>query len=152
MNIESSVFEDGGSIPTKYTCDGENISPPLKFTNVPEGAMSLALIMHDPDVPTNLREDGVWDHWLVWGMSPDTIGAEEGEDAPGITGTNTAGNRSYGSPCPPDREHRYFFTLYALDIELDLDPENVSRDDLLAAMDGHIIEEAQLMGRYDREI
>lgn len=150
MNIRSEVFEAGESIPDKYTCDGDNINPPLEFGDVPEDAVSLVLIVHDPDVPKRIREDGIWDHWLIWKIDPTTTHIEEGS-ALGVVGKNTGGNRAYTGPCPPDGQHRYFFTLYALDTDLELDPETVSRDDLLEAMRGHILDEAELMGVYNRQ-
>ena len=150
MKLESSVFRHEGSIPLKYTCDGENISPPLKISDVPEGAMSLVLIMDDPDVPKDIRPDGMWDHWLVWNIPPETTEILEGEEPKGVIGKNTGGRFGYGGPCPPDREHRYFFKLYALDTMLDLPAETTTKADLEAAMQGHILDQAELMGRYNR--
>ena len=150
MRLESSVFEHGGAIPAKYTCDGENINLPLKITDVPEGAKSLVLIMDDPDVPKNLRPDGMWDHWLVWNIPPETTGILEGKEPAGVVGKNTGGSFGYRGPCPPDREHRYFFKLYALDTMLDLSPEATTKSALEAAMQNHILSQVELMGRYDR--
>lgn len=147
MKITSSAFKQNGKIPSLYTCDGENVNPPLAFDNVPESAKSLALIMEDPDVPKHLRPDGMWDHWIVWNMPADTKGIEENTVAPGTTGLSTREVNAYGGPCPPDREHRYFFKLFALDIELDLLPQS-KKADLESAMQGHIIGQAELMGTY----
>jgi Raf kinase inhibitor-like YbhB/YbcL family protein len=149
MKITSPAFVHQGSIPTKYTCDGENISPELEFFEIPENSKSLALIMDDPDIPDFVKEDRgieVFDHWVVFNMPADTKGIGEGQAEPGIVGLNSRGTNEYIGSCPPDREHRYFFRLYALDKELEL-----SKDQLLKAMQGHIIETAELMGRYERQ-
>jgi len=150
MEISSPVFEPEGMILSKYTCDGSNLNPPLAFSNVPEEAQSLVLVMEDPDVPKSIRPDGMFDHWLMWNIPAQLLAIDEGIAPPGIEGKNTRGDRQYTGPCPPDREHRYFFKLYALDTELDLDAEEATKSDLYAAMEGHVLEEAELMGRYDR--
>ena len=150
MQITSAAFLNEGDIPEAYTCDGQNINPPLQFTNVPEGTVSLALTMNDPDVPASIRADQNWDHWLVWNMPGETEVISENSTAPGVTGKNTGGNLAYGGPCPPDREHRYFFKVYALDAMLELDAETTTRSQLEAAMEGHILEQAELMGKYNR--
>lgn len=150
MKLTSQAFEHEGSIPPKHTCDGENISPPLSIEGVPEKAKSLALIMDDPDVPKNLREDGMWDHWVVFNIPPSTSEIPEGQEPEGVHGKGTGNNTDYYGPCPPDREHRYFFKLYALDTELDL-KEGATKAEVERAMAGHIIEETQLMGRYERQ-
>jgi Raf kinase inhibitor-like YbhB/YbcL family protein len=151
MKISSPVFKHNQSIPALYTCDGNNTNPPLEISDVPEEAKSLALIMDDPDVPTFVREDGLWVHWLVWNIATDTKAILENTPAPGITGVNTRGNQNYGGPCPPDREHRYFFKLYALDTMLDLDA-TANKDQLEKAMEGHIIEQTELIGLYKRNV
>lgn len=150
MNIQSSVFQNGMPIPEKYTCDGNNTHPALSFSDVPEDTKSLVLLMDDPDVPKNIRPDGMWDHWIVFNMPPST--REIGDDtlAPGIYGKNTSGKTAYGGPCPPDKEHRYFFKLYALDGMLDLS-EGASKKDVEQAMEGHILAKAELMGTYNRQ-
>lgn len=152
MKITSPDFEHNGSIPVRFTCDGEHLYPTLNFHDFPEGTVSLALIVHDPDVPTSLRPDGNWDHWLLWDMPP--LVSEIYALGAGVSGTegyNTSGKIGYTPPCPPDGEHRYFFTLYALDTTLGLDPDMVrSKDFLLGAMQGHILEQAELVGRYER--
>lgn len=150
MTIQSSAFENGASIPARYTCDGANTNPPLTFSDIPKDAKSLVLIMDDPDVPKNIRPDGMWDHWVVFNMPPDTREIGEGERAPGVHGKNTGGKNEYGGPCPPDREHRYFFKLYALDILLDFS-EGASKKDGEQTMEGHVIGKAELMGTYNRQ-
>jgi len=149
MKISSPAFEHNTSIPQKYTCDGEGVNPLLEISGVPEEAKSLVLIMEDPDVPKSIREDGMWDHWIKFDMSPSITQIEEGAEMEGISGKGTAGNLDYQGPCPPDREHRYFFKLYALDGVLGL-PQGVSKKDVEKAMEGYIIEKAELIGLYDR--
>jgi Raf kinase inhibitor-like YbhB/YbcL family protein len=143
MNITSPAFEREGKIPSKFTCDGDGINPALQFDTIPEKVKSLALIMDDPDAPS-----GTWDHWVLYNIPSETRGVGEGETV-GISGQNSWRKTGYGGPCPPDREHRYFFKLYALDSMLDL-PAGSTKDKLLAAMEGHILAEAELMGRYNR--
>jgi len=149
MKLTSPAFEHEGKIPAKYTCDGENINPSLKITDVPSGAKSLVLIMDDPDVPKYLRKDGMWDHWVVFNIPASLREMKEGEEPAGTHGIGTGGNLNYMGPCPPDREHRYFFKLYALDTELNL-PEKATKQQVEKAMEGHILANAQLMGRYKR--
>jgi Raf kinase inhibitor-like YbhB/YbcL family protein len=149
MELTSSAFEYEGMIPSKYTCDGENISPPLTISGVPAEAKSLILIMDDPDVPTHLREDGMWDHWVVFNIPPDITEIPEGQEPPGTPGLGTGGNTEYYGPCPPDGAHRYFFKLYALDDHLDL-PEKTDKITVERSLDGRVIDRAVLMGRYER--
>lgn len=149
MQLTSVAFDHEGSIPSKYTCDGQNINPPLTIDGVPEVAKSLVLIMDDPDVPVNVREDGMWDHWVVFNISPTIRQIAEGKEPLGRHGRGTGGGTAYQGPCPPDREHRYFFKLYALDTELDL-PEGIDKVSMEKAMAGHVLDQAVLMGRYDR--
>ncbi len=149
MKIKSSAFENNQSIPSKYTCDGQDTNPALEFSDIPEDAKTLVLIMDDPDVPVNLRGDGMWDHWIVFNISPDIKEISEGEEPLGVHGRGTSGNLKYHGPCPPDREHRYFFKLYALDKELDL-PEGSTKQEVETAMQGHILESAELIGLYKR--
>ncbi len=149
MTLQSSAFQDNQAIPAEYTCDGEGKNPALEFLNIPDGAKSLALIMEDPDVPKTIREDGMWNHWLVWDMAATTREIRSGATAPGTVGQNTSGIFGYTPPCPPDREHRYVFTLYALDAKMRLNAE-ATKEELIDAMDGHILETAQLIGVYNR--
>ncbi|MBP9749436.1 MAG: YbhB/YbcL family Raf kinase inhibitor-like protein [Candidatus Pacebacteria bacterium] len=150
MYVRSPAFSHEGVIPSKYTCDGEHISPPLAIDDIPEEAVSLVLILEDPDVPRTIREDGMWIHWLMFNMPPDTSRIGEGEVPPhGIAGITTGSRLAYEGPCPPDREHRYLFRVFALDTMLDL-PEGASRDTVRAAMEGHVLESTTLMGRYAR--
>jgi hypothetical protein len=150
MHISSPAFGPNQTIPVRHTCDGEGVSPALDFSDIPGGTVSLVLIMEDPDVPASIRPDGMWDHWLVWNIPPDTPGVGEGEALPGVSGQTTSNTESYVPPCPPDREHRYFFKLFALDTVLDL-PAGTTKADLIAAMAGHVLAEAELVGRYDRQ-
>ncbi|MEK6826540.1 MAG: YbhB/YbcL family Raf kinase inhibitor-like protein [Nanoarchaeota archaeon] len=149
MKLLSTAFKHGGKIPSKYTCDGKNISPPLEILAAPKNVKSLALIMEDPDVPKHIRKDGMWDHWVVFNIKPDIKEIAEGNEPGGVQGMTTSGKLGYGGPCPPDREHRYFFKLFALDTELDLE-EGSTKKEVLDAIEGHIVEEAVLMGRYER--
>jgi len=148
MKLTSPAFTHEGSIPSTYTCDGENISPPLAISEVPEGTQSLALIMDDPDA---MKPAGkVWDHWLVWNIDSNTTNIVAGEEPTGTHGTGTAGGQTYQGPCPPDAEHRYSFRLYALDTMLDL-PSGSTKADLEQAMDGHILVQTELAGKYNRK-
>jgi len=144
MKLFSSAFKDGGAIPSKYTCEGSNVSPPLSFSNIPKNAKSLALIVDDPDAPM-----GTWVHWLVWNIPTNKTVIEENETLKFPQGRNDFGELDYGGPCPPSGTHRYFFKLYALDITLNLN-EGATKEQLESAMSGHIIEEAQLIGTYSR--
>lgn len=155
MEIKSKAFTHGNKIPLKYTCDGENISPPLNWDDVPNSAVSLALICEDPDAPSK-----IWTHWVIFNIPTDIHGFHEAMETKRILnnriiqGLNDSGNYGYSGPCPPDHEHRYFFTLYALDIKLaftnSLINKGISKKMVLDAMEGHIIESSQLTGLYDR--
>jgi len=148
MKIRSSAFENGGNIPSKYTCDGEDTNPQLSISDVPVEAKSLVLIMDDPDA---IKPAGkVWDHWIVWNIPVDTTEISESEEPAGIHGKGTSGNLNYHGPCPPYAEHRYYFKLYALDIQLDL-PEGASKLEVEAAMEGHILKKDELIGKYKRD-
>jgi len=149
MQLISPAFEDGGSIPYVYTCDGKNINPPLEIKGVPADAKSLVLIMDDPDVPSFVRKDQMWVHWVIYDMPPETRTLKENSTPPGILGTNTDNEQRYQGPCPPDREHRYFFKLYALKAFLRLKP-GATKAQVEAAMEGQVLEKAQLIGRYVR--
>ena len=149
--VISEAFMHGGAIPKKYTCDGENINPPLAVEGIQADAISIVVIMEDPDVPKNVRADGMWNHWIVFdiGANGDELVIAEGEKIEGIYGKNTSGINAYGGPCPPDREHRYFFRVYTLDCILKL-PEGSTKSEVLDAMNGHVLQETVLMGVYDR--
>jgi Raf kinase inhibitor-like YbhB/YbcL family protein len=151
IKITSSAFDEGGLIPPKYTCDGADISPPLQWEAVPEGTKSIAIISDDPDAPM-----GTWVHWVLYNLPADTT--ELTENIPpdenlsngakqGITDFRRIG---YGGPCPPGGTHRYFFKIYALDTELDLAPR-AHKSDLVSAMEGHLLAQGQLMGKYKRQ-
>lgn len=150
MRISSSAFDEGGMIPAKYTCDGADVSPPLGWSGIPEGTRSLALISDDPDAPV-----GTWVHWVVFNLPPHSTGLPEGVSgdktlAEGSQqGTNDFKRIGYGGPCPPGGTHRYFFKLYALERKLELAP-GATTAQLLTAMEGHILAEVHLMGKYLR--
>lgn len=145
MKLSSNAFVNRDSIPSKFTCDGKNISPPLEIKDVPENTQSLALIANDPDAPV-----GNWIHWVVWNILPSTYIIDAGILPDGaVEGMTNFGRRGYGGPCPPSGEHRYFFTLYALDIVLNV-PQTATAMDLKRAMEGHILEQSQLIGTYSR--
>jgi hypothetical protein len=144
LKISSPVFKDFGVIPKKFTCDGKDVSPPLKFTNIPQKTKSLALIVDDPDAPA-----GTFTHWIVWDISPKKTQFAVGERK-GITeGTTDFGKTGYGGPCPPSGSHRYFFKLYALDSKIDLSTKSKKKE-LEAAIQDHIIQSATLVGKYSR--
>lgn len=151
IQITSSAFSEGGKIPQKYTCDGEDASPPLAWSGIPAGTQSLALIADDPDAPV-----GTWVHWVLYNIPPDLSGLPEGiaktasvEDT-GLQGNNGFRKAGYGGPCPPKgKPHRYFFKLYALDMILGLEA-GASKADLEEAMQGHILAQGQLIGLYGR--
>ena len=153
MKITSSAFENNEKIPAKYTCEGENINPPLSFTELPRDTKSLVLIMDDPDVSLKVQADGNWDHWIVFNIPGDTTGVEENEvPKDSVLGENTAGRLAYGGPCPPTKfepkQHRYFFKLYALDNSLDIE-EGARKAEVEIAMKDKIIDSAMLIGVYE---
>lgn len=146
MKISSSAFEHNGSIPSQYTCDGQSRIPPLAFSGIPEGTKSLALIHDDPDAPA-----GLWVHWIVWNINPESSGIHEGTLPSGaLEGTNSWERVGYSAPCPPSGRHRYFFTLYALDTTLNLDL-SAKKESLEKAMGDHILAKAILIGLYGRK-
>ena len=149
MKLTSSAFSEGQKIPSKYTCEGEGVSPPLEISHVPKEAKSLVLIVDDPDVPAFVRKEQMYDHWVVFNIPPTTTAIPEDSQPEGIPGRNTGGELSYFGPCPPDREHRYFFKLYALDTSLGL-PEGATKKEVEAAMQGHILAKTELMGVYEK--
>jgi Raf kinase inhibitor-like YbhB/YbcL family protein len=146
MKIASSAFQEGGNIPSKFTCDGQDINPALRFEDVPPEAKSLLLIVDDPDAPS-----GLFRHWLVWNIDPGTREiSEHGAPANAEQGTNDFPKRGYGGPCPPSGTHRYFFKIFALDRKLNL-PAGAKRNALEKEMNGHVLAQGQLMGRYARK-
>lgn len=148
MILSSSVFKDGESISNKYTCDGENISPPLSIGEIPKNAKSLALIVDDPDAVPFAGH--VFVHWLVINISHDTSEIKEGtKPQNSIEGTTSYNKSGWGRPCPPAGNHRYYFKLYALDTLLNVN-ESATKQDILSAMEGHILEQCQLVGMYQR--
>ncbi len=146
MKFESSAFENGSPIPSEFTCDGGSRRPPLRFSGIPGGAKSLAIIIHDPDA---VRGD--FTHWTVWNLPPSTeeIGAA-GLPAGAVEGKTGTGKPGYVGPCPPSGIHRYFFEAYALDAMLNLPPA-AGESELRAAMDGRILDKAGLLGTYHRK-
>jgi Raf kinase inhibitor-like YbhB/YbcL family protein len=156
FSLSSHVFEKNGTIPSKYTCDDQNINPPLLITGIPENTVSLTLIMDDPDIPQQIKDErgiDTFDHWLVYNISPEVTVFAEGIESVGQPGLNGRGEAGYIGPCPPPEyeptEHRYFFKLYALDTKLSF-PKNPTKAELMEAMEGHIISQTELIGLYDR--
>ena len=152
LALTSTAFEHNGMIPSQYTCDGPNISPPLTISNIPENTQSLVLIVDDPDVPKEVREDQMVDHWVLYGIPPTTTEIPEGT-APGGEGINTRGSEGYIGPCPPPEyeptTHRYFFKLYALRGSINF-VTAPTKGDVESAIQGMIIEQTELIGLYDR--
>jgi Raf kinase inhibitor-like YbhB/YbcL family protein len=152
FQLTSPPFKDGESIPSVYTCDGEDLSPPLAWSGMPAGTQSLALIVNDPDAPDPAAPKMVWDHWVLYNLPPGTNGLAENikEDAlpPGTRqGLNDWKRTGYGGPCPPIGRHRYFFKLYALDRELP-DLGSPTGPELRQAFENHVLATATLMGTY----
>lgn len=147
MEITSSAFINNQLIPAKYTCDGENVNPPLTIEGVPSTAQSLVLIVDDPDAPS-----GDFVHWTAWNLNPDTKAIFESGSLPAgaVEGLTDFGRSGYGGPCPHAGLHRYFFKLYALDITLII-PRSSIKMDIDKAMAGHVLEQAQLIGLYARK-
>ncbi len=150
IKVTSTAFDEGGMIPEKYTCDGMDVSPSLAWTNVPNETKSFTLICDDPDAPM-----GTWVHWVIYDIPADirelkeNIPVKEKLDNGAKQGKNDWRNIGYGGPCPPGGTHRYYFKLYALDTELNLEPGN-TKAELLKAMEGHILDQGELMGKYKR--
>ncbi len=145
MQITSPAFTHNDSVPSKYTCDADDINPPLQISGIPEGTQSLALIVDDPDAPR-----GDWVHWLVWNIDPSTSEIPENSvPANAIQGLTDFQRNDWGGPCPPSGTHRYFFKLYALDSTLDI-PASSQKADLESAMQNHILSQAELVGLYQR--
>jgi Raf kinase inhibitor-like YbhB/YbcL family protein len=150
ITLKSGAFKEGEFIPKKFTCDGENVSPPLEWGEIPKGTKSIAIICDDPDAPR-----GTWVHWVIYNIPPSTISLQENipyekvlEDGT-IQGKNDFRKIGYGGPCPPNGIHRYFFKIYALSVTLALAP-GLTKGELLHAMEEHIISEGKLMGKYNR--
>lgn len=148
--LTSRAFEHLGKIPSKYTCDGQKINPPLEISEVADNAKSLVLIMEDPDVPKTIRIDGIWDHWLKFNLPASLREIKEGIDPGGVSGLGTSKTLKYVGPCPPDKEHRYFFKLSSLDTMLDL-TEGATKSQIENAMQGHILQQTELIGLYNRQ-
>ena len=147
FTLSSPAFTNGAEIPVKYTCDGNDVSPELEWMNPPEKTRSYALVVEDPDAP-----DGTFTHWILYNLPAELSSLPEGAREPGASGQNDFEEVGYGGPCPPPGhgDHRYYFRLHALDVEsLDL-PENPSRKDFDAAIESHVLETAEVMGRFQR--
>jgi Raf kinase inhibitor-like YbhB/YbcL family protein len=153
LTLTSPAFKQGAQIPSKYTCEGDDISPTFAWDNVPQGAKSLALILDDPDAPDPKAPKRVWVHWVVYNMPPDAKGVTENASATGlpqgaINGLNDFKQSTYRGPCPPIGRHRYVHKLYALDITLPL--KQATKAELESAMQGHVLEKAELIGTYQK--
>ncbi len=150
FDLTSSAFEHEGTIPTKYSCDGQDISPPLSWSDPPEGTESFVLIADDPDAPA-----GTWVHWVLYNIPtdarelPEALPAQDTLDNGSLHGRNSWGRNDYGGPCPPSGTHRYLFKLYALDTTLELEP-GAKKTKVLNAMEGHILAQTELMGTFSR--
>ena len=154
LELRSAAFANGGKIPPKYTCEGDDLSPPLSWTQVPDGTKSLALIVDDPDAPDPAKPQRVYVHWVVYNIPPNATGF--GEDASrksmpsgAVTGINDYRKSEWGGPCPPIGRHRYFFKLYALGTMLH-GLSGATKKELESAMHGHILGQAELMGTYQK--
>ncbi len=143
MKFYSPEFKNDEMIPSKFTCDGEDVNPPMYISDVPNNTKSLSLTVKDPDAPNK-----TWKHWIVYDMP--VIEKIKENSVPGKQGQNDFGKKEYGGPCPPSGTHRYLFELYALDTNLDMD-EGKSCDEVEQAMEGHIIEKAQFVGLYKKK-
>lgn len=142
LEVSSPAFRHEGMIPAKYTCDGEEINPPLRIDGIPDGTQTLVLIVEDPDAPK-----GIFDHWLAWNIPP--TGYIDEKTVPGISGVNSGGKTGYHPPCPPSGQHRYYFYVFALDDSLDL-KAGQGKEILQEAMAPHILAKGTLMGRYKK--
>ncbi|HRN89793.1 YbhB/YbcL family Raf kinase inhibitor-like protein [Hyphomicrobium sp.] len=154
LTLTSTAFTDGGEIPRRYTCEGEDISPPLAWAGAPDGTKSLVLIVDDPDAPDPARPQRTWVHWVLYNLPPDSTGLPEAVAADALPsgtedGLNDWEHTGYGGPCPPIGRHRYFHKLYALDTRLD-GLSNATKVDVEAAMAGHVLAEAVLLGTYQK--
>jgi Raf kinase inhibitor-like YbhB/YbcL family protein len=154
LAITSSSFRPQGSIPARFTCDGDDVSPALEWTDVPDGTRSLVLIVDDPDAPDPAAPKRTWVHWVLYDLPPSAASLAEGVDSASLPagtreGLNDWGRTGYGGPCPPVGRHRYFFRLYALDTSLGT-LGDASRGAIDRAMQGHVIATAELLGTYAR--
>jgi Raf kinase inhibitor-like YbhB/YbcL family protein len=153
LELTSSAFVQGGEIPARYTCEGEDVSPPLAWTGVPQGARSLVLIVDDPDAPDPEAPKTTWVHWVLFNLPPgvrELPGAVSNDGLPAGTrvGRNDWKRREYGGPCPPIGRHRYFHKLYALDTALDLDAP--TKAEVERSMKGHVLAQTELVGTYEK--
>jgi hypothetical protein len=150
MQLHTTAFKEEEAIPRKYSCDGQDVSPPLSWSQAPEGAKSFVLIADDPDAP-----GGTWVHWVYYDIPrevrelPEGVEPTEHPGPGGTQGVNDFGNIGYGGPCPPGGEHRYYFKLYAIDKELKLKP-GLSKKKVLSTIEGHVLDEARIMGTFAR--
>lgn len=152
LKITSQTFVHNGTLPTDYTCDGKNVSPPLQWSHVPHGTKSLVILVHDPDVPLDRNPKGVLDHWVVYNLPATTKELPENVTSfPEGTkiGINSRNAQAFRGACPPDKTHRYIFRLYAIDTTLKFD-KPPTREQVEAAIKGHILEEAEITGLYNR--
>jgi len=146
LKLSIKEFKDQGQIPSSLTCDGDDRAPTLQWSDAPQNTVSFTMIMEDPDAP-----GGTWDHWIVFNIPSNINELSQQQPLPtdSLAGKNSWGNMNYGGPCPPDRSHRYFFTIYALDQELNL-PTGSNKFTILKAMQDHILDQSTIMGHYER--
>lgn len=152
LSITSPAFSAGGSIPAEYTCEGRDISPALAWSGAPDGTKSLALIVDDPDAPDPVAPKMTWVHWVLYNLPPNSTGLAEAVSqlpAGTLEGKNDWKRTGYGGPCPPIGRHRYFFKLFALDTTLP-DLRTPTKANLLKAMEGHVLEQTEMIGTYQK--
>ena len=155
LTLRSPAFEHHGDVPSHHTCDGQDVSPPLAWEQPPRDTRSLVLVVDDPDAPDPRAPQRVWVHWIVYGLPPDVRRLDEGASPGGLPdgareARNDFGRTAWGGPCPPIGRHRYFFRLHALDVALDDLGPSAGRREVEAAMQGHVLETAELMATYER--
>jgi Raf kinase inhibitor-like YbhB/YbcL family protein len=151
MKLESTAFAANGEIPARHTCEGDDAAPPLRWSDVPSGTRSLALIVDDPDAPDPAKPQRTWVHWVLYDTPPSATGLADGKPPPGARdGLNDWQRTGYGGPCPPIGRHRYFFKLYALDTELG-DLHRPNKAALEREMKGHVLAQAELIGTYQKK-
>lgn len=154
FSLNSAAFKNGGEIPVRHTCQGENISPPLSWSDVPEGTQSLALIVEDPDAPDPAAPERTWVHWVLYNIPPTATGLPEGVirlPEGTLEGINDWDRTGYGGPCPPVGRHRYFHILYALDTTVKRHPPNPDKQQLWQVIADNVLAEAQLVGTYQKK-